>query len=208
MESAGVDLSFEYCALRYLLQWQRKEESLHEGMRASNPELPKLRDALRYFKVARNFKGLGNDSLATVILDNFLEVRRANYLAEDQQVVALAACFERAGFQYNVSAASKLLWLASRKSIIYDSRAYAALRGVYGHTASQKDYVAYCMSWRRAYKENKEAISDAVEELPGARVFLPRCGLSDNKLLALVRTSWFRERVFDIYLWERGAEYL
>jgi hypothetical protein len=206
MEPTGVKFPFEFCALRYLLQWQRKEASFHAQMRSPNPELPNLRKALRYFQVARNFKGLKHDARAEVVRDKLLETRARTDLSTEQQVENLACSFGEAGFQHNISAASKLLWLSCRKSIIYDSRAFIALKEEYGHRGERSDYQAYCASWKRAYKEAELAVLNAVNELPKVRAFLPGDTPDDDRLLAMVRKPWFRERVFDLYLWELGGD--
>ncbi len=206
MEPTGVKFPFEFCALRYFLQWQRKEAALHSHMRATDPELPHLRKSLRYFQVARNFRGLKHDPRAQVVRDKLLEVRARKDLATVQQVELLATLFKEAEFQYNISAASKLLWLSSRKPIIYDSRAFTALVEEFGHKADRKDYEAYCASWKRAYKQNKQAVLDAVNQLPKVRAFLPGDTPADDQLMTLVRKPWFRERVFEIYLWELGGD--
>lgn len=206
MEPTSVRFPFEFCALHYLLQWQRKEASLHTHMRSANPELPHLRKALRYFKVARNFRGLKHDPRAEVVRDKVLEARARRDLSTEQQVEILASSFKEAEFQHNISAASKLLWLSSRKPIIYDSRAFIALEVGYGHKGRKKDYGAYCASWRRAYKENEQAILKSVNELPKVRAFLPGHTPANDQLLSMVRKPWFRERVFDLYLWELGGD--
>lgn len=206
MEPTGVKFPFEFCALRYFLQWQRKEEALHTHLRSPKPELPYLRKALRYFQVARNFKGLKHDHRAALVRDALLEVRARKDLSPEQQVSLLASAFRDADFQHNLSAASKLLWLSSRKPIIYDSRAFTALEEEYGHKGDKKDYEAYCASWKRAYKQNKQAVLRAVNELPKVRAFLPVATSVDKRLLALVHKQWFRERVFDVYLWELGGD--
>lgn len=206
MEPTGVKFPFEFCALRYFLQWQRKEAALHAYMDSAKPELPHLRKALRYFQVARNFKGLKHDIRAEAVRDELLKARAQQDLPPEQQVEILAAYFKDAEFQHNISAASKLLWLSSRKPIIYDSRAFIALEEEYGHKGKPKDYKTYCASWKRAYKLNEQAVLNAVNELPKVRAFLPVDTPADDKLLALVRKSWFRERVFDIYLWELGGD--
>jgi hypothetical protein len=206
MEQTDLKFPFEFCALKYLLQWQRKEEFLHLQMRSTNPELSNLRKALRYFQVARNFKGLKDDSRAEVVRDMLLETRARSDLSTDEQVVILASSFNEAEFQYNISAASKLLWLSSQEPIIYDSRAFIALKEEYGHRGKRKDYQAYCESWNLAYKEAEQAVLNAVNELPKVRAFLPRDTPDDDQLLTLVRKKWFRERVFDLYLWELGGD--
>lgn len=206
MEPTGVKFPFEFCALRYLLQWQRKEASLHAHMQSANPDLAHLRKALRYFQVARNFRGLKRDPRAEIVRDKLLGARARSDLSPEQQVEILASSFKEAEFQHNISAASKLLWLSSRKPIIYDSRAFIALEKEYGHKGLKKDYGAYCESWKRAYEQNVQAILNAVNELPKIRAYLPGDTPADKQLLSLVRKPWFRERVFDIYLWELGGD--
>lgn len=179
---------------------------MHLQMCSANPELSNLRKALRYFQVARNFTGLNDDTRAEVVRDKLLETRAQSDLSTEEQVESLASSFNEAGFQYNISAASKLLWLSSQKPIIYDSRAFRALREQYGHRGNKKDYQAYCASWRRAYKEAETAVLNAVNELPKVRAFLPGDTPADDQLLTLVSNEWFRERVFDLYLWELGGD--
>lgn len=198
---------FEFCALRYLLQWQRKETSLHVWMKKETPELAHIRKALRYFQVARNFKGLKLDERAEQVRGALLDVRGRSSLSAEQKVIALARSFEEANFQHNMSASSKLLWLSTRRPfIIYDSRALVALQNEYALDARKLDYEAYCLSWRAAYRKSKQDVLRAVNELPKIRSFLPGDTPPDSKLLALVNKPWFRERVFDIYLWELGGD--
>lgn len=207
MEPSGVKFPFEFCALRYFLQWRRKEEDLHASMKKGVPGLPEIRRALRYFQVARNFKGLKQDDRAELVRSAILDVRADSNLSPEQKVATLAQLFKEAGFQHNISAASKLLWLSSRSPfVIYDSRAHAALEDDFGFKADKKDYEAYCLAWRKAYKLNQQAILDAVNKLPNIRAFLPGSTPADGALLALVNKNWFRERVFDIYLWEIGGD--
>ncbi|MBX3608978.1 MAG: hypothetical protein KF871_03710 [Hydrogenophaga sp.] len=198
--------TFEYCALRYLHQWLRKEQTHYLRVRQVEPKLDYLRAALSYFMIARNFRGLDKEPRARVVRGKLLEVRAQSGLSVEQKVSALARFYEKAGFRYNVSAASKLLWLSNRKPIIYDARAFDALRDVFGHEGRRGDYGAYCKSWKKAYKENKQAILDAAIRLPKIRAFLPADAPDDDRLLALVQRPWFTERVFDIYLWELGGD--
>ena len=203
--------SFEFCAMRYFLQWQRHEEKLYTFLKPDNPELRSLRKALRYFQVARNFEGLKRDARAQKVLDCLLDTRTQAGCSLEGKVSRLATSFKEAGFQHNLSAASKLLWLSSRKPIIYDSRALAALEKEYGHKDkskkdSEKYYKEYCTSWKRAYKKNEQSVFQAVEKLPLVRAFLPGDTPAADKLLDLVKKQWFCKRVFDIYLWELGSD--
>jgi hypothetical protein len=49
------ELPFEFCALRFLIQWEQREKSLHQQI-ADNPSLLHIRSALRYFQVARTIE--------------------------------------------------------------------------------------------------------------------------------------------------------
>lgn len=205
MQTSGVKFPFEFCALRYLLQWQRKEADLHRLIRCEPPKPENVRKALRYFQVARNFNGLKDR--AELVVGALLKVRARTDLSPVEKVSQLAESFKDAGFQYNLSAASKLLWFSSRRPfVIYDSRALAALQSDYGHTADKRDYEEYCATWKKAYGSHKKAILEAVNRLPTVRAFLPGNTPPDDKLLRLVTKPWFRERVFDIFLWELGGD--
>lgn len=205
MRSPGTDYPFCYCALRYLVQWQAKERALHANLQAPSPDLVHLRQALRFFRVARNFAGLSEDDKATLVRNRLVAVRGRADLPLEGQVVQLAHDYRQAGFLFNLSAASKLLWLSSRKNIVYDSRAFVALKNGWGHRGVKQDYPAYCAAWRRAFAENKQDIQAAVLELPKVRAFLPGATPPDKDLLKLVNQPWFLERVFDIHLWELGG---
>ena len=206
MKPSSVKFPFEYCALRYYLQWQQRESDLHSRIKVVAPELPDIRKALRYFQVARNFKGLKQDSQAQLVSVALLRIRECAKLSPEQKVLRLAKLFEDAGFGHNISAASKLLWLSNRSPyIIYDSRVFTALQGKFEHSEDQRDYQAYCNSWRKAYDKHSQEIETAVNSLPKVRAFLPGITPPDD-LLTIVNKPWFRERVFDIYLWEHGGE--
>lgn len=205
-EQPGIDFPFEFCALRYLLQWQGKEKALHANLQASAPDLLHVRRALRFFQVARNFAGLKKDTNAAVVRDKLVAVRSRTDLTPEGQVDQLAHDYRNAGFQFNLSAASKLLWLSSQKNVIYDSRAFEALKVGWGHAGQRQDYPAYCTTWRKVFEGSKAQILKAVRELPKARAFLPGATPPDEKLLQLVQQTWFLERVFDIHLWELGGE--
>ncbi len=207
MESSGVNFPFEFCALRYLLQWQRKEAALHARVKHEALELTDVRKALKYFQVARNFKGFKQDERAETVRVALISVRTDQSLSPTSKVEHLARAFKEAGFQHNLSAASKLLWFSSRKPfVIFDSRALVALETEFDHSADPRDYVAYCTSWKRAYRHHKKAIVQAVNRLPEVRAFLPGDTPADAKLLELVNKQWFLERVFDLYLWELGGD--
>jgi hypothetical protein len=199
------ELPFEYCALRFLIQWKQREKSLHDQM-AGNPSLAEIRSALRYFQVARTFKGLRSDDAAQAVVDAFRNVDEQSQLSPEDKVSNLALRFKEKFNQFNLSASSKLFWLKHKEPyVIYDSRAVAALREL-GRDFPNANYAAYCKCWRDQYSQHKKAISQASSRLREVKAFLPPCHRTETDLATLVSQSWFLERVFDTYLWEIGGE--
>ena len=197
------DLPYEFCALRFLLQWERAEEKLRDEFR-DGPTVKELRRALKHFQVARNFKGLKSDDVANSIIVALNKVATTSAPPE-QKVVALAKKFRSEFSQFNLSAASKLLWLkGDNRVIIYDSRAVAALYEM-DCAFEKRDYRAYCESWRKQFSVRRKKIRAAARRLPEARGFLP-LKYQKSRLDALITKRWFVDRIFDIYLWEAGAE--
>lgn len=199
-----LDQPFEYCALRFLIQWEQRERALHEQISAE-PTSQQVRSALRHFQVARSFAGLQADGAAQAVADALHQVASDPNSSPVQKVVGLAFRFEKRFNRFNLSAASKLLWLRHRLPyIIYDSRAAKALR-VLGCAFEDGDYPEYVRAWRDRYSEREKAIRIAASRLYEIRTFLPRLGGSGADLTTLTAQPWFLERVFDIYLWEMGA---
>jgi hypothetical protein len=199
------ELPFEYCALRFLLQWEQRERTLHEQI-SGNPTLQQVRSALRYFQVARTFAGLGTDQAAEAVTNALQQVDSDSGLSPEAKVTALASRFRERFNQFNVSAASKLFWLKHKLPyVIYDSRAVNALRDL-GCAFENANYIQYCGCWREQYGQHEKAIKKAASRLHEVRGFLPLWHRSEAELTALASQPWFLERVFDIYLWEMGGE--
>lgn len=195
----------EYCALRFLHQWQRRERVLHQQM-SDNPSLLQIRSALQYFQVARNFKGLGTDEAAPQAVANaFRQVDGDPRLSPERKVFELASRFEERFDHFNLAAASKLFWLKHRRPyIIYDSRAVKALRDL-GCKFENANYTEYCECWRKQYRRRRKQIKQAASRLHVVRKFLPQAA-TKSQLSDFASHPWFLERVFDIYLWEMGGE--
>lgn len=196
---------FEYCALRFLLQWQQRESALHHQI-AGSPSLQQVRSALQYFQVARTFKGLRSDKAAQAVADALRQVDRNTQLSAEEKVTTLASRFRESFNRFNLAAASKLLWLKHRwPYIIYDSRAVKALRAL-GCKCENANYREYCKCWRNQYSRHEQRIKQAASRLHSVRRFLPQAYGTKEELITLALRQWFLERVFDIYLWEIGGE--
>lgn len=100
-------MPFEFCALRFFLQWEREEKALHAQMK--KPSLADIRNSLKYFQVARNFTGLKKDDRTQCIANSLASVDSNPDLLVQEKVVQLATKFKDEFNQFNLSAASKLL---------------------------------------------------------------------------------------------------
>ncbi|HEY0378438.1 MAG TPA: hypothetical protein VGC87_16095 [Pyrinomonadaceae bacterium] len=199
-----MDIPYEYCAYRYLELWEKAEKPLHSAMSGMHSAV-QIRNALSYYKVARNFKGLKEDNVAENISKKLLEVdgSRGSY---SENVEKLADSFKVSCGQYNLSAASKLLWLRYRSPyLVYDKRAVTALNRL-SNKLKNADYTSYCEAWLKEYEKRSGEISSAAHGLVNLpRKYTAAFTLTDNDLIKIVHSKWFIERVFDIYLWEIGA---
>ncbi|WP_233008020.1 hypothetical protein [Rheinheimera faecalis] len=199
----------EYCAARFLRQWELREEKLYVSI-SCNPSALNVTEALSYFQVARNFKGLNTGIFVqNKILTALINVKGNSSLATPQsKVIDLAKAFEEHFSQYNISSASKLLWLSYRDPyVIYDKRAVNTLRKL-GHKNIGKDYLKYFEAWKIEFLNLETSIEDAIINLKYGRSFMPYTNLSDTEIELLAKKQWFKERVFDIFLWELNGKIL
>lgn len=199
-----MEIHYEYCAFRFLELWENDEKALHKDMQGT-PSAYHIRNVLNHYRVARNFKGL-SDAVADKISADLLEVSDSRTGAPSAKVIELAGRFQEDFEQLNLSAASKLFWLRHQSPYrIYDARAIKGLRRL---TKFKKaDYRSYCEAWQREYEPRSGEISLATAGLVHLmpRKYTAAPSLTDAQMLDLVCAEWFRERVFDIYLWEIGS---
>ena len=200
--------TFQYCALKYLLLWERAEHSLHEAIK-ENPSSDDLRRAMRHFGVARNFKDISDNANADSVITALKDVGTDAALSPNEKVERLAAAFKVRFNHSNLSAASKLLWLRYRHPhIIFDARANSALKLLNPEfDGRNRDYAEYASAWRTEFNKCHPEVCSAVEQLsglqPSLQPFMP-AGYESTKSID-PREFWFVERVFDIYLWELGG---
>ena len=199
--------SFAFCAFSFLAQWQESECALHKALSSSHPTEDDILKALSYFQVSRTFKGLREPGNTKIVLDAFIHIRDdRTLLTPEEKVDRLASSFQRTFKQFNLSAATKLLWLSNRKSfIIYDARAVRALTHHFPHRGCDNSYTEYSNAWRKEFEKVQDEIQPAVEILPTGRVFMRSCPPDMQELVRMANETWFTERVFDIFLWEVGA---
>lgn len=197
----------EYCAARFLRQWGKYEEELFKSI-SNCPDEKSITEALVYFKVARTFlKFKESDSKIKIL--NALQTVKNNIkiLTAEESVMGLANSFKNEFKTLNISAASKLLWLSIRSPVvIYDRRAINALTNQVGYRGIYKNYNSYYVAWKNEYSEFELHIQNAIVNLKNGRSFMPESSFSDADLDQFSKESWFKERVFDIFLWEVGGD--
>ena len=188
--------------MRYLLLWEQTEKTLFDQLyRLRSPE--SLRSAMHHFRISRSFPGIGDQSAASFIFD---AVDSTNSSVPSENVERLAELFETRFGSFNLSAASKLLWLKHRAPyLILDARAVLGLRNL-GFEARNRRYDDYSKAWRNAYSTFFQEIDAAVSSLTHLQPFLATWHSSKSSITELTEDGWFKERVFDIALWEHGID--
>lgn len=195
--------SFEHCALRYLLLWETEERELHAAMK-DRPSPVALRASMQHFRIARSFKGIAEKRNAILILHALDRIAGNRGSSPCDDVKALAAEFRKQFDKFNVSAASKLLWLKFRSPyIICDRRALKGLK-ILRPNFKNSDYADYYATWKSTYAEHEPDVARAAQQLPKLQPFFGAWHKSYASLAALSNQRWFRERVFDNYLWRLG----
>ncbi len=199
---------FGFCAARFLRQWEQYEQA-HFNAISKDPSDDDIINAIRYFRVSRNFPGLTEDRrVAGTIRALLFDTRNDTALVSPvDKVNHLTTLFGENFDSFNLSAASKLLWLSIRSPImVYDGRVASALSIRGGYANVIRDYENYTRAWRAEYEAVEVAIEKAIKNLPNGRAFMPYTQLTDAELVAFAEKQWFKERVFDIFLWELGGE--
>lgn len=200
-----MNLSFEFCATHFLIQWMHKEQHFHNSM-SGQPSVEMLRKALKFFVIARNFKDIKTAKVSKKIIDAMITVDAHIHPTMEQKVLALASKFKTDFGKNNLSAASKILWMRNRSPyIIYDSRAVNGLKQL-GHKFDKSDYVGYCIEWRNAFAASRDQVVRSVRGLHFINRVMPNWPLTREETRSLVGADWFLERVFDIYLYQLGGE--
>ncbi len=215
LKAALSEFPLQFCAARFLRQWEKHEQPLYERINAPNNTLDDLERALTFFQVSRCFTGIGLRHTEGYRHGNLAAIQRALSKATDKHrldpdpittVGDLASRLEKVGGKYTISAATKLLWLTFRSPfVIFDKRARSALSSLHPE-ASTKDYGIFYASWRSLYGRLEEQICASIEDLPNGRNFMPRSRLSNPEIKALAQKAWFKERVLDRFLWEVGGD--
>ncbi len=196
--------TFEYCALKYLNIYQQLDIEFIEGLKPENKvnRLEILKKSANAFRIARNFKDFEieqNKERILLLLDNTKAL-----FTENESIQTVCEFSNRLkelfpGKNY-FSASSKFLWLKYQSPIIImDSRTIKAL----DRKLKPNNYDLYYIRWKEEYAKYESEIIKSCLELPSVNKYFYNSGMD---ITEIIRTKWFPERVFDIYLWEKGGE--
>lgn len=212
-----ISENFKSFALLYLNDWYEKDRGFINELSSITKEvrLRNLHDAAQYYGVKRNFGGVKRKGLDAAF--TLLENAAQTVACQSQSVVAvvsqLAKDFEseypREDGKEKVSAASKFLWLRCQSPVVIrDDNAFACLKAASCGTLPEGDYGAYWREWRRQFSKRKARIRSACTQLIGVKEFSLAHDMTNEELALVVGKRWFRERVFDKFLWWNGERIL
>lgn len=200
--------TFEYCSLHYLNQWLVYDRVYCQALssRKQETKISALKSAAGFYRVARNLprefdekKGLARYQPILEIIDL---VRKAqfkdnpvNKILEVERLIS-----KKYGGQSVLSLTTKFLWLKIKQPIlIYDSQARIAIG------ANSGDLLDYYKKWQEGFEKHKKSIEEACAGLPELHLYAvdQEAGTKEH-IKELSSELWFQERVFDIYLWNKG----
>ncbi len=202
--------TFEYCSLHYLNLWLSKDKGYSEALAGNDEDekLSALKDAGGFYRVARNLhsefdekKGLKRYAPLLEILDS-VSVAQFKYNSVNEILEIKKLISEKYGNREVLSATTKFLWLKIKSPIlIYDSQARTALNSKDG------DLQDFYEKWCSDFKRHQEEIENACSKLSELNLYAvdQKVGTKDY-IEKIASESWFHERVFDIYLWNKGGE--
>lgn len=106
-----------------------------------------------------------------------------------------------------LSAATKFLWFAGQHNVrILDKRAVASLSELEQVSGIGTNYGEYRKAWENQFEAHEAEICDAIRKLP-SQLRWSRISFEFHSSAASVfQSAWFKDRVFDKYLWIVGAE--
>jgi hypothetical protein len=203
------DVKWRVFALLYLNDWCKYDRRFIAGLKKGKENrLASLREAAGYYRVARNFKKCDGEQeslqYALKILDEI--TNPVSDETVDDIVSGLASTFHVQYRQYNISAASKFLWLVYQSPVvIYDQNAASSLKEC-GRKTAECPYPRYRTRWRNEFAQHEAAIQSACKELVRVKDFSLAYSLSVAEICILTANRWFHERVFDAHLWRKGDE--
>lgn len=199
--------TFEYCSLEYLNQWFTNDRGYCQALANGDKseKLAALKSAGGFYKVARNLdskyeKGLIRYEPVLDIIDPLKPSQFENDTVKEIREIE-GRLSEKYGNKSLLSLTTKFLWIKIKQPIlIYDSRAMDALGTESG------DLEAYYKKWREEFKANQKEIVEVCSKLADMNKYAVNQEVGTKEYIRKIsNNTWFHERVFDIYLWNKGT---
>jgi hypothetical protein len=199
--------TFEYCSLSYLNLWLKDDKNYCDALATGNrsEKLSALRSAAFTYRIARtlhsSLTGPARYESLLDIIDSQEPIQFENDIVKEIRNVA-ARISVKYGHRNVLSATTKFLWIKIKQPIlIFDSRARNAL-GIRNNNGLEDFYD----KWRAGFENNKTAIVNACSKLPEMNKYaLDQEVATKDYIRKISNKTWFHERVFDIYLWNKGG---
>ena len=199
----------KYCALHYLNQWLAHDRIYCEALagKGEAAKLKALKKAAGFYRVSRNLPEEYDTKQGYPRLKPVLDVLESQVPATFQGGELIPAILRvrdqisnRYGNRGVLSLTTKFLWLKVRSPIIiYDSKARKAVGTRDG------DIEAYYSRWREKFSAQAKDIDAACDSLQQVLEYSVNPQLATACYVqGLTSHDWFKERVFDIYLWHLG----
>jgi hypothetical protein len=196
-------ISFIYCALHYLNQYNNEERPLYSKFHTPDKNMRRIQiiNIATFFKVIRNLpcrydegKNLKRFEPIINILEELKDAPISSTIDGAKLIEEFANRIGKFYFAKPLSFASKVLWMEHRFPIlIYDKNVRLAIKKM-GFASGDNDIFQFYKSWEELFKINEKEIVIACERLK-------KLDNGQNNISQLVSTKWFQSRVFDIYLW-------
>ena len=198
--------AFEYCSLQYLNQWISHDSKYCDGLASGKEDtkLTALKNACGFYGISRNLplaadKGRRYGPLMDVLDSVNAEDFETNLLQGIRKVESdISKKYLNRGV---LSLTTKVLWLKVKSPvIIYDSQARNAIGTKVG------DLEGFYAKWRIRFKKQEKRITAACAQLVTMSKYTFDEELAASSYIQEVTAHcWFRERVFDNYLRNLGA---
>lgn len=202
-----METTFEYCSFQYLNFWESNDKEFHISLNGDKQEEEKLKvikKAATVYKVARNLPKKFDDSRRYgYLLDILEDINETDFKIEPIKKILYieSQISKKYGNRSVLSLTTKFLWLKFRQPIIiYDSQARIALGTNVG------DLQGFYEKWQDNFNKVEDDIKKVCYNLKDMYLYLPnqRKGLKED-IEKISTQTWFHERVFDTYLWNKGT---
>lgn len=203
-----IEHTFEFCSLQYLNHWFMHDKNYCKKLSSDdkNEKLKVLKSAGAFYKVARNLPTEFEVKAKSRRYEPVLEI--IDTLTQEQfidnpctKIKEIAgAISDKYGERNVLSLTTKFLWLKIKSPIlIYDSQARIAVG------ANKNDIEDFYIKWHQEFNKYKTQIAQVCSKLSLLHLYVVDQNIGTAEYISKISSNpWFHERVFDIYLWNKG----